>query len=127
MQGRNLICPFWGLSYLDFFIPPRPMRTSILWFCLLLAPFTLIRVALLALQGDDFANLVPGQVLIGFFQGLRFDLSSVAIFTLIPLVAWNLPLAFARKAVWRVGWGAFLTLEGILFVAVLVGDLAYYP
>ena len=103
------------------------MRTSILWFCLLLAPFTLIRVALLALQGDDFANLVPGQVLIGFFQGLRFDLSSVAIFTLIPLVAWNLPLAFAQKAFWRLGWGAFLTLEGILFVAVLVGDLAYYP
>ncbi len=106
-------------------LPPYVCPTRLAAFLFL--PFLLGRLGFLFLYGSDLSQLSGGQAAWGLIEGMRFDFSSIAIFSLLPLLAFVLPFRFGQQPAWRFFWGLILTLEGVAALAFLLGDLAYYP
>lgn len=88
--------------------------------------FSLSRCALFIAYRPYFAELSAAQILFGFANGVRFDLSISLTFLALPLVMINLPGAFFRDTRWTMAWGwmAYAILLGGCLI--LAGDIAYF-
>ncbi|MDX2469731.1 MAG: sulfatase-like hydrolase/transferase [SAR324 cluster bacterium] len=102
------------------------MKLFIKWILFLLLPFLGGRLGLIFLYPKDFTNLSFSQKASTFTSGLSFDLSSIAVFTLIPFLLLFLPL-LNHNQTWKRIWLGFLLFISLVFVGAPVGDLAYYP
>jgi len=101
-------------------------KKSLLIFAIVLIHFTLARLGLLFLYPKQFADLSFISVLSALIVGVRFDLSSVAVFLSIPFLLLNLPLKFVQHRIWQglLTWVLYAAL--VVMAAVLIGDLIYF-
>ena len=100
----------------------RTKQTIFFMACFLLLPF-LIRLLFLVCYGNAFAELNAMSLVQGFWIGLRFDFSMLALLGGLCLVLINLPIANLkyRRCV------AALSVSVLGFYAlVLVADLVYF-
>ena len=91
----------------------------------ILVIFSFLRMIFYVRYEELFSDLSFFETLLAFINGIRFDLSSIMVFILIPLLMINLPLKKV-KAAWVNFW--VYTILVLLFLAtfVLVGDMIYY-
>ena len=91
-----------------------------------LGVFLIARAGLFISHRPYFAELSAAQILLGFVEGVRFDLSIALTFLALPFVMMNLPGTFFRGERWIMAWGwmAYATLMG--GALVLAGDTAYF-
>ena len=101
-------------------------KKSLLIFCITLLHYTAARLGLLFLYPGQFADLSFLSVLSALIVGVRFDLSSVAVFLSIPLLLMNLPLKLAHHRFWQgfLSWVMYIAL--VIMVGFLIGDLIYF-
>jgi phosphoglycerol transferase MdoB-like AlkP superfamily enzyme len=92
----------------------------------LLATFTLFRLAFLVMYRASFAPEPAGEVLVSLLAGLRFDASALAAYLGLPALLFFLlsPLPFRRWVYW-VQFGLVAALAIGMFVLLSV-DLFYY-
>jgi len=88
-------------------------------------PFVLARLVLPWVYRPDFVALGGKDYFWGWLQGLRFDLSSLALFLAPGLLLYHLPGPF-RSKFWRAPWAVLLGLTSLFFTAVLLVDLVYF-
>lgn len=94
------------------------------WIVFALALFSFIRLLLFILYHSVFASLTMGQVLNCFIQGIRFDLTMVALFLGPLLIFLNIPVKnkYYVKTISYLLWFMFCAL-----LVFLVSDLVYFP
>lgn len=102
------------------------LKKTLLLAAAALAVFSVARIGLLLAYRPYFAELAPLQILHGFAEGVRFDLSISLTFLALPFVMMNLPGAFFRGGKWTKAWGwtAYAILLG--GALLLAGDTAYF-
>ncbi len=90
------------------------------------AAFSLTRLAVVLLHGDDFALLSSSDILRAFFRGLRFDAAAIFPIFGLPLFLLLLPVGERWGTRWRRVWGwvCFGLLAAVLFV--LAADAVYF-
>ena len=94
------------------------------WLFVALLVFSFIRVLLFTLFHSVFASLSIGQVLYSFLEGIRFDITMIALFMGPLLILFNIP--FKNKYyVKTVSYLLWIILCGLL--VFLVSDLVYFP
>ena len=76
-------------------------KKSLLIFFIALLHFTLARLGLLFLYPKQFADLSFLSIISALVVGIRFDLSSVAVFFSIPLLLMNLPPKLSQHRFWQ--------------------------
>ena len=86
--------------------------------------FSAFRLALYWLHHATFASLTTAQVWSAFFNGMRFDLSMVALFIGPVILLFNLPVNSVRYVKYCV---LFMLTELTVMIGFLVGDLIYFP
>lgn len=89
-----------------------------------LALFTLFRLALFVFHHGVFESLMAGEVFSAFFNGLRFDLSVIALFIGPVILLFNLPVNSVR---WVKGCALFIAAELTVMAGFLTADLIYFP
>jgi phosphoglycerol transferase MdoB-like AlkP superfamily enzyme len=101
-------------------------KKSLLIFFIALLHFSLARLGLLFLYPKQFADLSFLSAISALVVGIRFDLSSVAVFFSIPLLLMNLPLKLAQHRFWQrfLTWVIYIGVA--VAAAVLIGDLVYF-
>ena len=88
--------------------------------------FLLARLGILLIHHEYFGSLTFGEILVGFFYGLRFDLASLFVFLGIPLLIMALPFRWMQYK-----W-LHLALSLIVFFllavqsTILVADVTYF-
>ena len=97
---------------------------SILIILLAMCIFSVFRFALYWLHHATFVSLTTAQVWSAFLNGLRFDLSMVALFIGPVILLFNLPVNSVRYVKYCV---LFMLTELIVLIGFLVGDLIYFP
>ena len=88
-----------------------------------LALFTLFRLVLFICYHTTFASLTFGQVMSAFCNGIRFDLSVVALFIGPMILLFNLPVNSVRYVKYCV---LIMAAELIFMTGFLIGDLIYF-
>lgn len=86
--------------------------------------FTAFRLALFLLYHATFASLPASEVIGAFANGLRFDLSVVALFIGPVILLFNLPVNSVRYVKSCV---LFMAAELTVFAGFLTADLIYFP
>ncbi len=86
--------------------------------------FSAFRLALFAFHHATFASLTAGEVFSAFFNGLRFDLSVIALFIGPVILLFNLPVNSVRYVKTCV---LFMAFELMVMAGFLVADLIYFP
>ncbi|MFW9865435.1 MAG: hypothetical protein ACFFEN_04985, partial [Candidatus Thorarchaeota archaeon] len=74
-------------------------RKSLIFIGISLILFFLTRLALVILYHSQFANLAGTDLIMGFIEGIRFDLASTIVFLSIPLLLMNLPGKFIQNRI----------------------------
>ncbi len=82
------------------------------------------RLALYLCYHSTFASLTTGEVWAAFFNGLRFDVSVVALFFGPIILLFNLPVNSVRYVK---GCVSFMAAELTVMIGFLIGDLIYFP
>lgn len=86
--------------------------------------FTLFRLTLFLSYPDVFNVLTISQIIQSFVFGLRFDISIITVFYIIPFVIILLPI----KSIKIIKISVFIAvLMFAIMVAILFGDLIYFP
>ena len=98
------------------------LSVGIVLFAFLL--FSAFRLALFIFHHTTFEALSFGQVLSAFFNGIRFDLSVIALFLGPVILLFNLPVNSVRYMKCCV---MFIALELMVMAGFLVADLIYFP
>ena len=98
------------------------LSVVIILFALIL--FSAFRLALFVLHHATFEALSFGQILSAFFNGIRFDLSVIALFLGPVILLFNLPVNSVRYMKCCV---MFIALELMVMAGFLVADLIYFP
>lgn len=115
--------------------PPAPRRIRELWgpleiplavLGLAFAGFTIARIAVLLLHGEDFSFLSRGEVGRALLRGLRFDAAAIFPIFGLPVFLLLLPVGGTWGTWWRRvwGWACFALLGLVLFV--LAADVIYF-
>jgi len=86
--------------------------------------FAAVRALLLWQNGGFFAPLPSKEIWAGFWYGLRFDLSVIALFSGPVIFLLNLPV---RARWWVKTWLCVLAAQGLAYAGFLIGDLIYFP
>ena len=108
----------------------KPRRTDfraklsvvIVFFALVM--FSVFRLALFAFHHSSFASLSFWQILSAFFNGIRFDLSVIALFLGPVILLFNLPVNSVR---YMKGCVVVMAAELVVMAGFLVADLIYFP
>jgi phosphoglycerol transferase MdoB-like AlkP superfamily enzyme len=101
-------------------------RKVLRFFVIALLVFFLARFLLLLLHRDAFSTLEVRDTIIGFIHGVRFDLSSITVFSAIPLLLLTLPFRWARSTIWQAIWVWSLYFILMAMVGCLLGDIIYF-
>lgn len=99
---------------------------SLRFLLLVLAVFTLFRLAFLGVYHAYFLEIGLPDMLFALLHGIRFD-ASVALTFLLPfLLLLNLPFRWVAQRWFQhlVGWGIFVVF--LAYVGILAGDLVYF-
>lgn len=104
----------------------QPWFIPLLLFVLMMAVFSIGRLALRASYPDDFESLTTGQFFHALLQGMRFDASIILTFMGVPLVMLMLPCDWALGRWWRGFWGWALFIEAVGMTLVLGADVVYF-
>ncbi len=88
------------------------------------ALFFAARLALWWSNGDYFSALSGWEIASAFWNGLRFDLSVIALFMGPVILILNLPVKSPR---WVKIWSSVLLAQCIVLAGFLIGDLIYFP
>ena len=99
-------------------------RWSIYIVLLAVLMFTAARLALYETCRPVFAVLSPQEVRSAFLNGLRFDLSCIALFLGPFILLLNLPVNSRRWAKWLL---YIISLVMLVLAGVLAADLVYFP
>ena len=101
-------------------------QKSILFICIVLALFSLARVALFIRYREIFSALSWDRLFFSAVNGARFDLSILLTAFAGMLVFFNFPVRLADSRIWQRiwGWGMYLVL--ILLSLILTGDIIYF-
>lgn len=86
--------------------------------------FSAFRLALFVFHHATFEALSAGQIFSAFANGLRFDLSVIALFIGPVILLFNLPVNSVR---WVKGCVLFMACELTVMTGFLIGDLIYFP
>ena len=89
-----------------------------------LALFFLFRLALFLIHHHTFAALSFGQVISGFLNGIRFDLSVIALFLGPVILLFNLPVNSVR---YMKSCVMIMAFELMVMTGFLIADLIYFP
>ncbi|WP_458401797.1 LTA synthase family protein [Candidatus Avelusimicrobium sp.] len=108
----------------------KPRRTdfraklSVVIVLFALVMFSVFRLALFAFHHSSFASLSFWQILSAFFNGIRFDLSVIALFLGPVILLFNLPVNSVR---YMKGCVVVMAAELVVMAGFLVADLIYFP
>ena len=91
-----------------------------------LAVFMLARLGIFAVHHENFSSLTFGEVFLGFFYGIRFDLASLLVFSGIPLLLLVLPFRWASSNWWHGSLSLLVFFLLVIESTLLVGDLVYF-
>ena len=86
--------------------------------------FALFRLALLVLNYSVFESLSAGEIIGAFWNGMRFDLSVIALFIGPVILLFNLPVNSVRYVKSCV---LLMAAELVIMAGFLVADLIYFP
>ena len=86
--------------------------------------FALFRLALLVLNYSVFDSLSAGEIIGAFWNGMRFDLSVIALFIGPVILLFNLPVNSVRYVKSCV---LLMAAELVIMAGFLVADLIYFP
>ena len=91
-----------------------------------LAVFMLARLGIFVVHHENFSSLTFGEVFLGFFYGIRFDLASLLVFSGIPLLLLVLPFRWASSNWWHGSLSLLVFFLLVIESTLLVGDLVYF-
>lgn len=100
------------------------IKLSIAIVLVALLMFAAFRLALFILYHNVFASLTSAEVWSAFLNGIRFDISVIALFIGPVLLLFNLPVNSVRYMKYCF---IFMLTELIIMAGFLVGDLIYFP
>ena len=86
--------------------------------------FALFRLALLVLNYSVFDSLSAGEIIGAFWNGMRFDLSVIALFIGPVILLFNLPVNSVRYVKSCV---LLMAAQLVIMAGFLVADLIYFP
>ena len=97
------------------------LAASLLLFCV--AIFSIFRLLVYISYYKFFTCLSAGHTLFAFFNGVRFDLSTIALFAGLPLLMLLLPVPWK---LWHKLWALLFGLISALLAFLLAADLVYF-
>lgn len=103
-----------------------PFELPLIIAALHVAAFTLARLAVLLLHGDEFSALTAGDVFRALGRGLRYDAAAIFPVLGLPLFLLMLPVPAAWSARWRQVWGWSCGALFAVILLVLVVDVVYF-
>ncbi|MBR3632010.1 MAG: sulfatase-like hydrolase/transferase [Elusimicrobiaceae bacterium] len=100
------------------------LKLSIIFILLAMILFSAFRLILYVLYHSTFSSLTTSAIWSAFLNGMRFDLSMVALFMGPVILLLNLPVNSVRYVKYCV---LFLITELIVMSGFLIADLIYFP
>jgi phosphoglycerol transferase MdoB-like AlkP superfamily enzyme len=110
-------------SFANWFKPDFRLRLSCCLLLLSVAIFSFFRLLVYISYHKMFAALPFGATLFAFVNGVRFDLSTIALFAGLPLLMILLPIPWK---LWHKLWALLFGFVCALMSFLLVSDLVYF-
>ena len=97
------------------------LQPWLIGYCLGIFVFFVLRIALYLSNADFFSALTPQEILTAFLIGLRFDVSIISIFTIIPLLIAYFPLKLFRAPFIQklLLLSIFISIGYFIFISIL--------